>query len=69
MLSRWSRAIAQISKVGSQGKIKGFVNAENALFSHNYAKVAAVSMPSSVDSFGKGFDNTSVATVRHSHMH
>ncbi|KMS98919.1 hypothetical protein BVRB_3g068070 [Beta vulgaris subsp. vulgaris] len=64
MLSRWSRAIAQISKVGSQGKIKGFVNAENALFSHNYAKVAAVSMPSSVDSFGKGFDNTSVATVK-----
>lgn len=65
MLSRWSKTVAQIStRGGSQGKILGFIEARNVFSFQNYAKVSAASMPSSVDSFGKGFDDNDVTTVR-----
>jgi len=66
MLSRWSKAVAQLSRSGSQVKILGFIEAQNAVFSQNYANVAAASMPSSFDSAGKSFDSSAVATVGHS---
>ena len=56
----------QMSRGGSQVKILGFVDAQNAVLSQNYGNVAAASMPSSVDSVGKGFDSSAVTTVRHS---
>ncbi|KAJ8438881.1 hypothetical protein Cgig2_007726 [Carnegiea gigantea] len=64
MLSRWSRAVLQMSRGGSQVKILGFVDAQNAVLSQNYGNVAAASMPSSVDSVGKGFDSSAVTTAK-----
>uniref|UniRef100_A0A7C9EPA5 Ubiquinol-cytochrome c chaperone domain-containing protein n=1 Tax=Opuntia streptacantha TaxID=393608 RepID=A0A7C9EPA5_OPUST len=64
MLSRWSKAVAQLSRSGSQVKILGFIEAQNAVFSQNYANVAAASMPSSFDSAGKSFDSSAVTTVK-----
>uniref|UniRef100_A0A7C9ER71 Ubiquinol-cytochrome c chaperone domain-containing protein n=1 Tax=Opuntia streptacantha TaxID=393608 RepID=A0A7C9ER71_OPUST len=64
MLSRWSKAVAQLSRSGSQVKILGFIEAQNAVFSQNYANVAAASIPSSLDSAGKSFDSSAVTTVK-----
>lgn len=61
MWSRWGRAVAQISRAGSQSRIVGSLNGGNVWFSQNYAKAAAISP---VDSIEKGFDNSSVATVK-----
>lgn len=54
----------QMSRGGSQVKILGFIDAQNAVLSQNFGNVAAASMPSSVDSAGKGFDSSAVTTVK-----
>ncbi|GAB4825900.1 hypothetical protein Ancab_008767 [Ancistrocladus abbreviatus] len=52
MFSRWGRAIAQISKAGCQMRIIEF---KNHLVAHqHYAKVAAASIPTTVDSIEVG---------------
>lgn len=63
MLSRWSRAVAQLSRTGSQTRIIGFLNhdAQNVSFRQNYAKVAAFSMPSSLH---KDSDDATFPTVK-----
>lgn len=64
MLSRWSRVAAQICKAESRRGVIGFMKGSNVVLFQNYAKVAAVSMPSATDSVGKVFDDNAVATVK-----
>lgn len=64
MLSRWSRVAAQICKAESQRGVVGFIKGSNGMLFQNYAKIAAVSMPSPLDSIDKGFDENAVATVK-----
>ncbi|GAB4858852.1 hypothetical protein Ancab_010329 [Ancistrocladus abbreviatus] len=52
MLSRWSRAIAQISQAGSQNRILEFKS--HLVGRQNYAKVAAASTPTTVDPLEMG---------------
>ncbi|KAL2920428.1 Ubiquinol-cytochrome-c reductase complex assembly factor 1 [Bienertia sinuspersici] len=60
MLSRWSRAVAQITRVGSQSRIVGIMNGQNALFSQNYAKAAEVP----IDFNQKGSDASNIDMVK-----
>ncbi|GMH19730.1 hypothetical protein Nepgr_021571 [Nepenthes gracilis] len=52
MLPRWSRAIAEISKAGSQNRVIEIH--KHLIACQNYAKVAATSSPATVDSKEKG---------------
>ncbi|XP_054824094.1 uncharacterized protein LOC129322083 [Prosopis cineraria] len=58
MLQRWSKAITHVSKIGSQSNLK-FGKDICAITRRSYAKVAAVSPPTSTDSKEKDFTNES----------